>query len=351
MNVKSRISIWGLAVFFTGILLAIGQSGADASESAASFFKGKTVRIVVGYTPGGGFDTFARLLGRHLGNQIPGKPSIIVQNMPGAASLVSANRVYAMQPGDGLTIVTFHFGQISQALIGNPSVRFDPLKYPWLGSPSLGGLPQVLWVRGDLPIHSLADLKKRKEPLAMASTGIGTGPAVVTEFLRSIGLPMRNVHGYRGSRATMAALERKEADGRVISQSTMQSIYGRFIDEGLVRPILSLGTEPRLPAIPGLATEKDLKLNSAQLKMADFLTTTWALLRVFAVPPGTPPARFKVLHDAFQNSMKSPKLLKEAKRQGVQIIPLSGKGVNELVQKIFQASPQIVEQYKKMIGQ
>ena len=315
----------------------------------ASFYEGKTVRIVVGYSPGGGFDTFARLLGRHFGRHIPGNPRIIVQNMPGAASIVAANRVYAMQPGNGLTIVTFHFGMLTQALLKNPSIKFDPLKYPFLGSPSLGGLPQVLWVRSDLPIHSLEDLKKRKKPLAMASTGIGTGPAVLAEFLRSLGLPLKNVHGYLGSRDTMAALERKEADGRIISQSTMQSIYGRFIDEGLVRPILSLGKEPRLAPLRGIATEKDLNLNSAQLKMADFLTTTWALLRVYAVPPGTPPERLKALRDAFINTLKSPQLITEAERQGVRLAPISGEEVNGFIQKIYQTSPSIVERYKELL--
>ncbi|MFQ5872934.1 MAG: tripartite tricarboxylate transporter substrate-binding protein, partial [Dehalococcoidia bacterium] len=262
--------------------------------------------------------------------------------------LIAANRVYAMQPGDGLTIVTFHFGKVSQALV-DPVVKFDPLKYLWLGDPTIGGLPEVLWVRGDVPIRSLDDLKKRKESLVVGNTGVGTGPAVAGEFMRHVGLPIKNVYGYKGSRAVMAALERKEVDGRIISQGTMQTIYRRFVEDGSVRPILALGKEPRLKPIPGVATMKDLKLNSAQRKLAEFLVRTWALLRVFAIPPGTPPQRTAILREAFLKTLKSPKLIKDAERQGVIVDPLSGEKVTRVIQKLFHAPPEIREEYKKLM--
>ena len=137
---------------------------------------------MVGAIPGGGFDAFARLLARHLPRYIPGRPKIIVQNMPGAGSLIAANRIYAKQPGDGLTIVTFASGIVVQALMGDPAAKFDPLKYLWLGDPALAALPRVLWIRGDLPIRSLDDLRKRKEPLAVGATGVGTSIAITGEF-------------------------------------------------------------------------------------------------------------------------------------------------------------------------
>ena len=338
-----------LVLVLVSVLLWVAQQTSAASGATSdSFFKGKMIRIVVGYAPGGGFDTFARLLARHLGDHVPGKPSVIVQNMPGAGSLVAANRVYVTQPGDGLTIAAFHFGKVSQALV-DPVVQFDPLKYLWLGDPTIGGLPSVLWVRNDVPIHSLADLKKRKEPLIVGNTGVGTGPAVAGEFMRLIGLPVKSVYGYEGSRAVMAALERKEVDGRIISQATMQQIYRRFVENGFVRPILALGNEPRLKPIPGIATMKDLNLSSAQRKLADFLVKTWALLRVFALPPGTPPQRTKILREAFLETLKSPKLIKDAERQRVTIEPLSGEEVTEIIRDMFQASPEILEEYKKLI--
>jgi tripartite-type tricarboxylate transporter receptor subunit TctC len=322
----------------------------EAQGETDPFFKGKIIRLVVGYSPGGGFDTFARLLARHLRRYVPGEPRIIVQNMPGAGSLVAANRVYEMQPGDGLTIVTLHFGMITQAVIKSATVKFDPLKYIWLGDPAIGGLPQVLWVRSELPIHSLEDLKARKEPLSVGATGIGTSAGVAGEFLRHVGLPIKVVYGYRGSAGTMAALERKETDGRVLTQSTMETIYRRFIDEGLVRPILYIGSDPRVKPIPGVATLKDLKLTPDQRKLADFLMGSWRLLRLYALPPGTPPERVSVLRQAFVKTLKSPKLLNDAERQGVVISPIYGEEVGRIVEELFQTPPGILEQYKKLIG-
>ncbi len=339
-----RVFVSILAILFWVVVLeAPGAQGAP-------FYKGKTIRMVVGYSPGGGFDTFARLLARHLVNFIPGKPKIIVQNMPGAGSLVAANRVYAMKPGDGLTIVTFHFGTITLALSGEKTVTFDPLKYNWLGDPTIGGLPQVLWIRGDLPIRTLEDLKKRKEPLAFGATGTSSGASLAGEFLRSLGLPVRNIYGYKGSARTMAALERKETDGRIMTQATMETIYTRHIDEGLVRPILSLGSDPRVKPLPGVATVANLKLNPDQRKLFEFLKSTWALLRLYAVPPGTPPERVRILREAFLKALKSPKLVKDAKRQGVVIAPISGEEVTKIVKRLSQTPPETIERYKKIIA-
>ncbi len=350
MNTRTR----GFSRVILCILIALLWAGVRTVPAAEGsndpFFKGKIIRFVVGYAPGGGFDTFARLLARHLRRYVPGQPRIIVQNMPGAGSLVAANRVYQMQPGDGLTIVTFNFGMVSQALIKSPTVTFDPLKYTWLVDPAIGGLPQVLWVRSDLPIHSLEDLKARKEPLSVGATGVGTSAGVASEFLRHVGLPIKVVYGYRGSAATMAALERKETDGRMLTQSTMQTIYRRFVNEGLVRPILSVGSDPRVKLLPGVATLKDLNLTSEQRKMSDLLMDTWRLLRLYALPPGTPPERVRVLRQAFANALKSPKLQKDAEKQGVIISPIYGEEIERIVEKLFKTPPQILERYKKLAG-
>ena len=141
--------------------LLILASSTWAAE--APFYKGKTIRIVVGYSPGGGFDTFSRLVGRSLGAHLPGNPSVIVVNMPGAASMVAANRVYAMQPGDGLTIVVFSFGVITEAVTRPEAVNFDARKFIWLGDPTLGAVPEVLWVRSDLPIKILRGFQEPQD--------------------------------------------------------------------------------------------------------------------------------------------------------------------------------------------
>ncbi len=332
------------------VVVFLGLSLTQPASAQKPFYKGKMVRIIVGYPPGGGFDTFSRLLARHLKRHIPGNPSIIVQNMPGAGSLVAANRVYAMQPADGLTIVNFHYNVAMQSFVGDPAVKFDPMKYHWLGEPSIGALPRVLFVRTDLGIRTLEDLKKRKEPLALGETGRGTGAAVAGQFLSSIGIPVRNVLGYRGSSGVFAALERKEVDGRITSQASVQTTYRRFLDEGIIRPILSLGNDPRLKQFPGVATLDDLKLDTKQRKLADFLVTTWSHLRIYGVPPGVPPERLAVLRKAFFETMKSPKLIQDAERQGVIVSPSSWKKIDADMKRLAKTSSQTLAQYKKLAG-
>jgi tripartite-type tricarboxylate transporter receptor subunit TctC len=350
MNGKSgaptRIALLALTI----VLCVWFHPAAPAQGATSPFYEGKTVKIIVGLSPGGGFDTFARLLARHLPQYIPGKPRFIVQNMPGAGSLVAANRIYAGQPGDGLTIVNFATGIILQALMGDPVVKFDPMKYMFLGDPSLPALPRVLWVRGDLPIRTLADLKNRKEPLAVGATGVGQSAAIMGEFERSLGLNVKVVVGYKGSTGILAALERKELEGMNLSLHFVQDRYGHFIENGTIRPFLAIGDSPQAPAPPGVATLKDLDLTSDQQKLADFLIQSWSTLRLYAVPPGTPPDRFNVLQDAFLKALASPKFISEAKRQGIRVAPRSGKDVARIIGLMTAAPPKIVDQYKMFLG-
>ena len=340
-----RLLIGSVAALFAFAWTVVSQSPARASN----FYEGKSIRLVVGYTPGGGFDTFARLVARHLPRHIPGNPTIIVQNMPGAGSLMAANWVYERQPADGLTMVTFHFNMVTQSFV-DPAVRFDPSKYIWLGEPSVGGLPQVLWVRSDLPIYSLDDLKKSKQPLTSGSTGVGTSPALVGEFLKSLGLPVQTIHGYKGSSDIMAALERKELDARITTQDTMMTIYRRFVEGNQVRPILSMGSDPRVKPLPGIATLEDIEMTPNQRRLADFLISSFSVLRLYALPPGTPAGRVEILRGAFMNALQDPKMISEAERQGVNISPLTGRQIEDIVKKMSDTPVEVLEQYKKLLG-
>ena len=328
--------------------LLILASGTWAAE--APFYKDKTIRIVVGYSPGGGFDTFSRLVGRNLGAHLPGNPSVIVVNMPGAASMVAANRVYAMQPGDGLTIVVFSFGVITDLVTRPEAAKFDVRKFIWLGDPTLGAVPEVVWVRSDLPIKSLEDFRNYKTPLASGLTGRGSPATAANQFLASLGYPLKAVHGYRGTANVMAAMERKEVDVRIMSQSNMQTIYRRHIESGLVRPVLALGEDPRVKPIPGVATFKDMNLDPKQQRMADFLVGTWKLLRLFAIPPGTPPDRVAALRKAFTDTLNSPKLLEQAKRQKVIVSPASHETIEKTIAGLYGAPPDLLARYKELLG-
>ena len=339
-NLRSMI------VCIAALLILAGSTWAADAE----FYKGKTIRIVVGYSPGGGFDTFSRLIGRNLGAHLPGNPSVIVVNMPGAASMVAANRVYAMQPGDGLTIVVFSFGVITEAVTRPGAITFDPRKFIYLGDPTLGTIPEVVWVRSNLPIKTLEDFRNHKTPLASGLTGTGSPATAANQFLASLGYPIKGVFGYRGTANVMAALERGEVDARIMSQTNMQTIFRRYLDSGMVRPVVAIGEDPRVKPIPGVATLKDMNLNPEQQRMADFLVGTWKLLRLFAIPPGTPPDRVAALRKAFMDTLNSPKVLEQAKRQKVVVSPASHETIEKTIAGLYDAPPDLLARYKELLG-
>ncbi len=322
----------------------------EPALSEESFFKGKTVRIVVGYPPGGGFDTFSRILARHLPRYLPGNPSTIVQNMPGAGSMAAANRVYAMQPGDGLTIVAFIYDAAFQYFVGDPKVKFDPTKYNWLGEPTVGSVPATLFVRTDLPIRNFNDLKNSKKPVFLGGSGRGNLASIGPHFLKSLGLPIKPVLGYGGSAPVFAAIERKEVDGRFTSQESVQTRYRRFLDEGVLRPILAFGSDPRVKPFPGIATIDDLGLDNKQRQLAEFLIKTWRHLRLFAIPPGIPPKRLAIIREAFDKMLKDPKVSQDGNRQGVRISPSSWRKLEADIKELSQAPPWIMEKYKELAG-
>jgi len=322
----------------------------EPALSQDPFFKGKTIRIVVGFAPGGGFDTFSRLLAIHLPRYLPGEPTIIVQNMPGAGSLAAANRIYAMQPGDGLTIVNFIYTNVFQYFLKDPNVKFDPTKYKWLGEPTIGSVPGALFVRTDLPIRNLQDLKNSKKPIYLGATTRSTPPGLGSAYLEYIGLPVKTVLGYAGSSPVFAAIERKELDGRFASQENVETRYRQFLDENIVRPILAFGSDPRVKPLPGVATIDDLGLDPKQRQLAEFVIKTWSHLRLYAVPPGVPPERLAMLRNAFETMLKDPKVIKDGERQGVRVSPSSWQQIEADIKELSEAPPWIIEEYKKLAG-
>src|SRR2546421_8043120 len=214
--------------------------------AAAAQFAGKTVTIVVGYKPGGGYDATARLLARHLPKYIPGKPTVIVQNMPGGNSIIAANHMYNVAKPDGLTIGTFNRNLPIAQLTNVKGVKFDVTKFAWIGSAA--SETTVLALRADLPYASFDELRKAPKPVVIGTTGPGANtydfPLLVKELL---GVNLKLVTGYSSSADIMLAVERKEVDGRAGSYSSMLP----FIERKLVRPVLrARAVEPGAERLP-----------------------------------------------------------------------------------------------------
>jgi tripartite-type tricarboxylate transporter receptor subunit TctC len=314
---------------------------ANAPSYGASFYEGKTITIVVGYKPGGGYDRYARLIAKYLPKYIPGNPGAIVQNMPGASSVIAANHLFSVAKPDGLTIGTFNNATVVAQLIKVEGVRFDLTKFAWLGSAASDAV--ILSVRSDLPYRTADDLRKAKQ-FVIGTTGPGSSthdfPALLEEFA---GFDFKLVPGYSSSADVMLALERKEVDGRAGSYDSIKP----FIDRGLVRPIIRNRTSA--PGIEKLPVDENLATSPrGKLVMAVNAVPT-QIYRPFVAPPATAKEALKILRDAFANVLKDKDLLAEAEKGKMTIDYVAPDDALKVVAEVLGHPPDVVQTLAKYI--
>ncbi len=273
---------------------------------SAPYFEGKRITIVVGTNPGGGYDNTGRIFAKHLPKHIPGNPTIIIENMPGAGHMIAANYIYNLAKPDGLTIGTYNRGLPFAQITKVEGVRFDIRKYSWIGS--VATEPTVFLIRSDLPYKTVDDLRKAKDPIAIATEGLGTSghqfPILLKEF---VGLNLKLVVYPSGSDSRLA-IERKEADGRAGSYSSEKRYVDRGVFLPLIRGRISLPEIDRLPVNEDLTTDKKGKTIMAMLASVD------GIARPFMCPPGTPANVMNILRDAFTKVTRDPELQEDAKK-------------------------------------
>ena len=308
----------------------------------ASYYEGKTLTIVVGYKPGGGYDTYARLLAKHLPKYLPGNPTIVVQNMPGANSIIGANHLYSVAKPDGLTIGTFNNGLVIAQLTRVEGVSFDLTKLSWIGS--VANDAAVLTLRSDLPIKTVDDLRKVKEPVVIGATGPGSStfdfPALLKEFA---GINVKIISGYSSSSDVMLAIERKEVDGRAGSYASILP----FIERGLVRPLVR--TRVSVPEIEKLPVDEDLATSARGKAILAIRSTPEAIYRPYAAPPGTPAEAMKMLRDAFAKVTSDKDLLADAKKGKVPIAYVSAEDSLKLIREVLNQPPEMAQEIAKYI--
>ena len=309
---------------------------------AAPYYEGKVIRIAVAFPPGGGYDRMARILARHLPKYIPGKPTLIVENMPGASGMIGANYVYNMAKPDGLTIGAINRVTPSAQLLKTEGVKFDMLKYSWIGSAAVE--TSVLAIRADLPYKTFEDLRKAKEPINIGATGPGDTtynfPILIKQFL---GLNLKLTTGYVATTDILLATERKEVDGYASAYSSIRPHIAR----GLLRPVLrskvpSPGIE-KLPAVEDLATDQMGKTILAMYTVSDRVG------RPYVAPPGTPADIINGLRDAFAKVTKDPELKQEADKLMMDVDYIPPEECLKEIQFFLNQPQEIVNEYKKYI--
>jgi tripartite-type tricarboxylate transporter receptor subunit TctC len=320
-----------------------------AAAAAGDFFQGKVIRIVVGFSPGGGFDTYARTLSRYLGKYIPHNPSVIVENMTGAGSLISANHVYSVAKPDGLTIGAFNGNQILGQLIGAQGVNFDARRMEWMGAP--GYNHDVCVLSQKTGIGSAEQWLALKTPLKLGGSAPGTPTDDVPKVLKeAIALPMRLVSGYKGTADIRVAAESGEVDGLCgFSWSSVRSTWRKAIESGQVIVVTQNAPRPHpdLPKVP-LAISFAKSAEARQLIEAGVHRPS-AITYAYSLPPGTPKERVKILRDAFVQAVKDPDFLGDAGKANLEIAPASGEEIEQSIQTLFKTPPAVVAKLKEVL--
>jgi len=340
----------GAAALFFILALMLSPAKADA---VSDFYKGKTVTLIVGYGPGGGYDVFARLLARHIGKHIPGNPSVVVQNMPGAGSLRATNALYNTAPKDGTTIGMFARDMPLMAILGtNPGVQFDPRKFIWLGSASdFSNDAYILLVRKDGPVQSLAEARKPdSQPITLGTTGDGTTGTDIPIMLRdTLGFKFKLVSGYPDNGAIFLALERNEVNGRTTDLSSVTSLKPEWLKpDGPMRVLVQLARSTRHPMFSDVPTARELAPNYHSRALIELAELPYIMSRPFVAPPGVPEDRAKALQAAFMAVHKDPEYLADAAKIRVELSPVSGDVVMQAIDKIANAPPDLLDYLRKL---
>lgn len=325
-------------------IACLGSSAAQAEE----FYAGKTFRIVVGLSPGGGFDTYARTIGRHLGKHIPGNPTVVVDNMPGAGSIIMTNYMYKVEKPDGLTMGHFNGALILGQVLGQPGIEFDARKFEYVGAPVSESV--VCSLAKASGVASIEQWKAAKAPVKLGGVAPGATPDNSAHILRAaLGLPVQVVSGYKGTSRIRLAVESGELAGACWSWQSMRVTWRKALQAGEVAPIVQIVPRP-FPDIPKVPLAINLaKTEEAKQLILYGVQNASAYARPFILPPGTPQDRVRILRTAFEATMKDPDFLADAKKARLIIDPVSGEELEKLVAGVFTISPALQAKLKEAL--
>ena len=330
-----------------GILAASG-----ACTGADDFYRGKTITLLVGSAEGGGYDQYARLLARHMGKYIAGGPAIVVKNQPAAGGMAMTNAMYTTVPRDGLTIGMMARDNPLQQLLGNTAAKFKAESFTWLGSSSrYDDDAFCLVIRTDTGVGSLADLQRPGRPLIFGGQAAGGSETDIVLIAREVfRLNLQFIRGYRSSTDTLLALRRGEIEGRAITASTLQKSMADWLDQGRLRYLMQLGHATRWKGLPDVPTARELATRADDKALLELAETPFLMSRPFFAPPDIPPPQAAALAQAFVRTQEDADYLREASQMQLDVSPLTGVQMQELMLGIARTPPGVVARYKAAAG-
>jgi Uncharacterized protein conserved in bacteria len=330
------------------VILSAVVSGSEPTWAQTNFYEGKTIRMIVGFTPGGGYDAYTRTIGRHMGKHIPGNPAILVENMPGAGSMISANYTFKAARPDGLTIGHFIGGLFLQQLLGKPGIEFDAGKFQYVGVPGQDNF--VIGVAKSAGITDVESWMASKQVVKFGGVASGSGSDDVPNILKAtLGLPIQLVSGYKGTADVRLAFNSGEVAGLSNSWESTKSTWRKELESGDLKLVLqaTLKPHPEFPKLP-------MALGYAKTDEAKTLISTVArvhgpTVRPYVLPPNTPKDRVQIIRKAFMDTMKDPEFLAEAKKANLDINPDDGATLEQNVKEILKLEPALIAKLKEIL--
>lgn len=332
-----------------GNLVGAGKLGAQAEP----FYKGKTVRIVVGLTPGGFYDRWARLLARFMPLYIPGNPNFVVQNMPGGGSMIAMNHIYRVAKPDGLTLGMPNYGVYLDQLAGRAEVHFDITKMHYIGTPEKSDI--VLYARADAPFKTIQDMRKLPEPARCGASGTASADYLIAKVLDdTLGVKINSVVGYAGGSEIDIAVEKGEVQcrGMTIAPHFGREPFDGWHKRGFDRHIVQTAEkrDPRLGDVPTIYEifEKENSADESR-RVADVILRGGDFGRPMLVGPGVPTDRVNILREAYVKSMNNPELVAEAKKARMDMEPMTGEQLQALAKRVMNQPPGVLQRVKKIL--
>jgi tripartite-type tricarboxylate transporter receptor subunit TctC len=334
-------------------LMLQGNSNVGAQQEPS--FQGKTIRVIVGFTSGGFYDRWSRLLARYVPKYLPGNPDMVVQNMPGAGGMIAANHIYSVAKPDGLSVAMLSYGLYLDQLVGRKEVQYDVRKLHWIGSPEKSEV--LMYMRSDAPFKSIEDIRKATTPPKCGSTGTAGTDYILARLLEeTLGAKIDTVLGYPGGSEIDMAVEKGEVQCRGL---TAAPFFGRepFISwrkRNFVNVLIygGLKRDPRIPDTPTIYEIFD-KENTPEesRRVADVILRGGDFGRPWVMPPQTPPEIVKTMRAAYAKTMADPTLLDEAKKGKLEVEYVPGEELQKLAERMINQPPAVIARVKNLLGQ
>jgi tripartite-type tricarboxylate transporter receptor subunit TctC len=329
------------------IVAAVVAVSLGSTAPAQEFYKDKTINFIVGYSPGGTYDQYTRLIARHISKHMPGNPSAMVENMPGAGGIIAANHLYNRAKPDGLTVGAWAAPLVLQHVMGNEATKFDGRNVGWVGIPS--PYDTACHFSRESGIKTVDEWFAAKRPVKISSIGPGTSLSDVPKLVKAaLGLPLELVEGYKGGAEARLAVENGEVDGLCASWQATKVSWRSQMESGKIRVVLqaTLKSHPDLRDVPLANNYAKTEEARTLLKVAD---NVHVYQFPYSVAPGTPKDRLQMLQQGFMKTLRDPELLAEAKKAQLEVDPIDGPATAKTFASLYELTPSLVGKLKEIL--